>query len=291
MNLQSEIDAGTQFSLPVQIIKIIGTYVGAVLVCTLDVRPCHVATSRDGLLWVAHDHGQVLSAFRLSSDKSIGSLVHSITSDVHRFDGPIAINSRNEIVVCLRSSICTFDSQGILLRSFSQQSPHEGRTVMALDKHDQLYLDDASERRVNVYSREGEYLRHIKLCTFPAFLAVSPVNSNLFVGIAYDEFATHIYDASGKWLRPLLCSNDASDKLPFPMHVYGRTAFDSVGNVYVSTSKSIRVFSPNDTLLTEIPCTADFGFKLDNYPDRTLAVDTAGRLVISDGCAVLVFSL
>ena len=155
---------------------------------------------------------------------------------------------------------------------------------IALDAQGNVYVADSTSGRVNVFDRDGRFLRTIthESLVHPVGIAVDSVRRRLYVADSPSKespnHGVRVFDLDGNFITSIGKTGSAQGEFGFPTYV----AVDAAGNLYVSDTMNCRVqkFDPDGRYLQT------FGERGDAYGQfvkpKGVAVDTFGNVYVVD---------
>ncbi len=152
------------------------------------------------------------------------------------------------------------------------------------DLEGNIYVSDASLRRVVVFSYRGKFKRFLE-GTFerPTGLAIDTSVDRIYVADTWAH-VIHVYTLEGSRLFSIGEGGQGDEKLNYPTHI----SLDADGNLYVADTLNfkVKVFSPEGILKKSFGLVGDSYGSFDKI--KGIAVDTDGHIYVTDSAQDLV---
>lgn len=274
-------------------------FIGLIL---LALAGCHAEKQSVELYWPAPPDPPRIKFLRtyISEHEFKGRSITEILvgkSSYRRFSQPVGLavsDDGQRLYIADRGWGCVFAvdfGKNDGFRPIGDQGASPGDAVLknpigvALDAEENLYVANQGGRAVNVYDRNGVFLRQIGRdeVARPAGLAIDRARGRLLVvdGGHSGEPGGHqirVYDLSGSALLTIGNRGDRDGEMNFPTYV----AVDDQGSVYVTDTGNARV----QIFDAEGKFVRKFGKRGDRLGDfarpKGLALDTFGNVYITD---------
>lgn len=213
-----------------------------------------------------------------------GSFLKSIaiTGSGARFYADVAFDSQQNIYFIIGSQIWVYTQTAQLVRKIGivGQSGADGLFDFPhgifIDKNDQLYVADTQNKRVQILTKEGTFIRKIGDLNSPIGVVVDGDGKVYISDSGTSDI--RVYDNAGGFVR-LIGSHDGDEgKMSRP---YG-LALDNTGKLYVADEgkHAIMVFTTEGEFLAEF---GSYGLNEGEFiSPRSVAVDGEGNVFVAD---------
>jgi len=210
---------------------------------------------------------------------------HSIdTNYVFGKINDIIVDKNGNIFVADLGEYCVkkFDTAGNFVLRFGRKGQGPGEFLslsdLALSKSNRLYVCDTQNKRISIFSLDGEFLRSFRVTSvaMPARIIVDSQENSYIIGyLIYKGKIIKKYDRDGKFINEF-CEWNKGAKLAAMSGNVGRFAIGENDHIYYSFSYpyQIRKYSPDGELLGTISRKVSF-FKAPSKASR----DNKGRVL------------